>query len=101
MSFGIGGIALTEAAVSRSLNQAKPSDLHLQRRSSLEIVGLVLGSAVAMRRRLLRSSVSVHRPMSSDKGPWMGLELLRQVVEQVLKIKIFRAIACDFDRDSI
>ena len=39
--------------------------------------------------------------MSSDKGPWMGLELLRQVVEQMLKIKRFRTIPRDFDRDGI
>ena len=31
----------------------------------------------------------------------MGLELLRQVVEQMLKIKMFRTIPRDFDRDGI
>ena len=39
--------------------------------------------------------------MAAYIGPWVGLEVLRQVVEQVLEIDAFRTIAGDFNRDGI
>ena len=37
MGLGIGGIALAETAVGRTLDQSEPTDLHLQRRRALVI----------------------------------------------------------------